>query len=66
MRSDQQLVVFRDDPARLAGLFRTQADTALHDPYWTPEQQRRRHDHYMTEAARIEREAREMRDEQRI
>ena len=56
MRSDQQTDIFRDDPARLADLFRTQADTALHDPYWTPEQQRQRHLYYTQQAERLERQ----------
>lgn len=57
MRSDQQTDIFRDSPARLASLFRTQADTALHHPYWTPEQQRQRHTYYTQQAERLERSA---------
>jgi len=62
MRSDQQTDWMRDDPQRLAKVWREAGDTARQQfPNDTA-----RHAHYYDTAARIEREAREMRDEQRI
>ena len=62
MRSDQQTDWMRDNPARLAQVWREAGDAARQQfPNDTA-----RHAHYYDTADRIEREAREMRDEQRI
>lgn len=57
MRSDDQLDLFRHDPLRLAALYRIAADVALHDPHWSPADQRRRHDNNINYAERLERAA---------
>jgi len=60
MRSDQQLDLYQHSPQRLAAAHRQQAAMWLMNPYYTPAECKRRHDHDMAEAARIEREAREI------
>lgn len=56
--SDNQLDIFRDDPAtraaREADACKLAAVTALIDPHWTRREQQERHAHYMREAARAE------------
>ncbi|WP_282267755.1 hypothetical protein [Stenotrophomonas sp. PS02298] len=59
--SDNQLDIFRDDPAisaaREANACRQAAATALVDPHWSRVEQQARHAHYLREAARIEAKA---------
>ncbi|WP_082132108.1 RNA-directed DNA polymerase [Luteimonas sp. FCS-9] len=59
VRAQRQLDLYRDDPARLAAAHRIADDVALHDPHWTPAEQRRRHDQYINDAERLERAAME-------
>lgn len=54
----KQLDVFRDDPTRLASIWRTAAETALHDIQFTDDERQRRHDYYLAEANKIQRSAR--------
>lgn len=56
MRSDQQLDLINHSPKRLAQAHRIAADTALHNPYWTPQEQRDRHAYEITQAERLERQ----------
>lgn len=56
MRSDNnQLDVFRDDPARIAAAWRASAETALIDVQFTARERQERHDYYAGEAERLER-----------
>lgn len=54
MRSDRQPALPLPD-AVMAQHYRTAADSALHNPFFTPEQQRERHRHYTAEAEKLAR-----------
>lgn len=50
----KQLDIFRNDPGRMAVLYRTSAETALKDVQFSPPARQDRHDHYTREAERLE------------
>lgn len=51
-----QLDIFKDSPQRAAAAFRRAAETELHNPHYTYAERQSRHDHYVAEAERLERE----------
>ena len=51
----QQMDLIRHSDAALAKANRVAAQSALTNPFFTPEQAQQRHDYYMAEAARFER-----------
>ena len=55
----QQLDVFRHSAPALARAYREAADAAIRNPFESPESSRRRAEHYLAEAERIEREIRQ-------
>lgn len=52
--------LYRDSPDRVVAAWMAAAETALQDRQFTDAERQRRHDYYMREADRIEREAGEM------
>ncbi len=52
-----QLDLYRHDPIRIALAYREAAESELINPYFQPEDRRKRHDYYLGEAQRIERQA---------
>lgn len=50
----QQLDLYQHSPERMAQAYRVAAETALHDPFFPPEEQRWRHDYYAAQALLFE------------
>lgn len=54
MKSTDQRDIFRDSDAELARANRDAAETALRNPFETPDACRRRYEYHMAEVAKLE------------
>lgn len=49
-----QMDLYRNTPSSMAKAYRESAATALVDPHFSPRDRQRRHDHYISEAKKLE------------